>query len=86
MLNGLQWRGAVTYSSRTYRYYNLDEPPVGQWTEWYDGSPWAGDEILVARTYLFEKTNGEWSKELNDSDRSEYIKPSEEQIKSILTQ
>jgi hypothetical protein len=87
-LNGFQWKGWVVVFFRLRRDYSLDESPTRQWSSWEDapsdGELWIADR---QRSYNIVKKNGQWEITPNRiGDGYMLTKPSEEQIKGILTQ
>ena len=82
-LNGFQWRGKVGFFSRVSRTYDrdIDGPQVPQWSDWFDDASY---KIPIDDfSYFIIKKNGQWT---TSHDTADYTKPSEEQIKKILTE
>jgi len=87
-LNGFQWKGSVVVFFRIRRDYRLGESPTRQWSGWEDAKD--NGELWIAsyqRHYSIVKKNGQWEVTPNRiGDGYKLTKPSEEQIKAILTQ
>ena len=95
-LNGFQWRGEVGFFKRVRRIYDrdnrdIDGPQVPQWSDWDDND---GVETPIHDfSYFIIKKNGQWTNALWPTGQPQtfggtaiYTKPSEEQIKKILTE
>ena len=88
-LNGFQWRGQVGFFNRVYRAYdrNRDDPQVPQWSDWFENARFEGPGFGGV-SYFIIKKNGQWttSQPQTVDGTAVYTKPSEEQIKKILTE
>jgi len=91
-LNGLQWKGDVEVFIRIQRDYNLEDnlekPRARQWSDWSDAPD---GRLVVGQNYAIynlERKNGQWTIGAPNAkgDMYKLTKPSEEQIKNMLTQ